>query len=362
MIVEDRSVILTTTNKCNLNCVYCYESRKNESRMSFEMAQKIISTTLSEGLNSMHIGFHGGEPFLYFDLIIQVCEWTWANYPDHKIDFFTTTNGTILTHRIKEWLSAHNKQICVTVSLDGTPQMNKQNRGAAIPKDHLHFFQSNWSHQAVKMTISTDTIADLADGIIYAHSFGFEVNANLALGLEWNDSYSDMYRRELKKLLVYYLENKRIKPCSIFSASVAKVLNEKEALRHCGAGSKTKSYDTAGNCYPCHLFDPNTLETDNWSKISDLDFKNNNALYQDSSCSNCLIYNVCSTCYGYNYLERGDIGKRDKRLCSLLILEKIAISEYLIATVTQKNFEDITEKDFLELSAAKLIIETYGKL
>ena len=359
---NNKSVILTITNKCNLNCVYCYESRKNENKMSFEVAKKIISDSLLQDNNCLQVGFHGGEPFLNFNLIAQICEWVWESYPNKKINFFTTTNGTVLTPEIKDWISRYKERFCACVSLDGTPEMNKKNRGAMIPSENLTFFHTMWPDEAVKMTISMDTISNLAEGMIYAHSLGFDINANLALGLEWNSSYSDIYRAELKKLVKYYTENEHIKPCSIINTSLTKVLTEKEDIRHCGAGNRTKSYDTNGNCYPCHLFDPNTMETENWNKISDVDFKNNNALYQDDSCSSCLIYNICSTCYGYNYLERGDIGKRDKRLCNFLMLEKVAVSEYKIATLIRKKFDDITEIDFLELSAAKLIIETYGNL
>lgn len=363
MAYNKLNITLIVTNKCNLNCSYCYESRKDAEEMSFETGQRIIRDSILNGaFDAIQIDFHGGEPFLNFKLIKELCEWTWYEFPDRKVQFFTTTNGTILTEEMETWISHHREKFCVAVSMDGTPEMNRWNRGTVIPERHLNFYHQMWPLQPIKMTVSKETISGLAEGIIYAHTLGFNVNANLAYGINWEDAYVDIYREELKKLVKYYGKNENVLPCSILNHSLIKVLSEKENIRHCGAGKRMKAYDTRGNCYPCQMFAPNTLDPPDWEKVENWNFESNDSLYQDDSCGTCLIYNICPTCYGNNYLERGHIGKRDKRLCQFIIQEKIAESEYWVNKLQHKEFDQITEREYLELKAAMKIIETYGKL
>ena len=71
--INGRSVTLTLTNKCNLNCTYCYEFGKNCNKMSIETARKIIDLETSQQSESMIIfELFGGEPFLEFDLIKEI--------------------------------------------------------------------------------------------------------------------------------------------------------------------------------------------------------------------------------------------------------------------------------------------------
>ena len=65
-------LILSITNKCNMNCTYCiYHSKFNQEEninhsMSFETAQKAIDQllTLSDNEDNVHIGFYGGESLI----------------------------------------------------------------------------------------------------------------------------------------------------------------------------------------------------------------------------------------------------------------------------------------------------------
>lgn len=56
-------------------------------------AKDIIQKELSDPDLSV-IEFHGGEPLLNFPLIRDLCEWFWQSFPEKKMGFFLTTNGT----------------------------------------------------------------------------------------------------------------------------------------------------------------------------------------------------------------------------------------------------------------------------
>lgn len=76
------------TNQCNLSCVYCYENNKKKTHMSIERCKEIIAQHLNmEGYNEVEIDFFGGEPFLEFATIKEVCEWVWSREWKNKYIF-----------------------------------------------------------------------------------------------------------------------------------------------------------------------------------------------------------------------------------------------------------------------------------
>ena len=76
-------LILKITNKCNLNCIYCYNADKNEIKdMDFKTAKNSIDYILSDDADKLKIQFTGGEPLLNFDLIEKVIKYCNKNYND----------------------------------------------------------------------------------------------------------------------------------------------------------------------------------------------------------------------------------------------------------------------------------------
>lgn len=326
--------------------------------MYISTAQKIISDKIQKcNYEDLEIDFHGGEPFINFQLIRELCEWCWNEYPSYPVKFFTTTNGTLLNSEIKEWLTQNRKRFVVALSLDGTLEMNMINRGAKLSEETIRFFCDRWPEQPVKMTISKETLSNLAEGVKYIHSFGLKVNVNLAYGIDWEEKYVDIYQNELYKLADFYLNNPDIETIPIFSKCLATVLDENIIVRHCGTGKNMTAFDVDGNAYPCQMFIPNTLDKKQWREISNLDFVNDDSLFEDISCNECYIHNICPTCYGNNFIERGAIGLRDKKLCNFIIAEKKVLSYFKVKRLLRKDIDAISKEEYLELAAAKLILQ-----
>ena len=83
-----KSVMLTITEACNLNCVYCYEHNKTSKEMSKDLLFTIIESALHNSDTPVEFSFHGGEPFLKFDLMRETAEHFWKKYdpenePEH---------------------------------------------------------------------------------------------------------------------------------------------------------------------------------------------------------------------------------------------------------------------------------------
>lgn len=354
-------IMLIVTNACNLHCRYCFEGHKNPRKMTLDTGKRILAKALSEeGRDVLKVDFFGGEPFLNFPLIKELCEWAWNEYPQKDICFFTTTNGVTLTPAIREWLRENKSRFLGSLSLDGTPEMQKINRGAVIDLQDIQLFRELWPGQGVNMTVSQETLPMMAEGIRYIHSLGFQrFKVSLARGPQWKAEEVEVYKRELEKVVGYCLEHSELKPYERFEDSLIPLLNEKMMNYHCGAGKTMRAYDPEGNLYPCHLFAPNSVDSEAWRKIAAIDLQGDTTFLHDEDCQKCIICNICKTCVGQNYKERGDIGKRDKALCPFFIVENVMIARYKLQVLGNKPFEAFDKFDYLELKAAKKLVDEY---
>lgn len=137
-----KRITLALTKNCNLNCVYCYEHYKNNDSMTFEMAKEIIVRELTndDEYDTVCIDFFGGEPFLEFKLIKDICAFIKNESWSKKYFFTTSTNGTLVHGEIQEWLFKNKNIFECGLSLDGTKEMHNINRPYSYEKIDIDFF------------------------------------------------------------------------------------------------------------------------------------------------------------------------------------------------------------------------------
>ncbi|MBR2005031.1 MAG: radical SAM protein [Thermoguttaceae bacterium] len=310
---------LILTDACNLNCVYCYERRKSPRRMTFETARQIIeqefdAVAKSEFFDSLRVEFFGGEPFLEFELMRQIVEWTTSAPRPVPYSFFATTNGTLLTPEIKEWLDARKELVNVGLSYDGTPEMQNVNRSNSAKDIDLDFFLTRYPEQTIKTTVSKQTLGSFAEGVEFLTERGFKVNPSCACGEDWDESDYDEFRRQLARLAKYFLERPELEPIELLNVPFYRLLEPKTTRPRCGAGVGFVAYDAAGDEFPCHLFAPVVLEGD--KALSKEEFQRGLA-QPDRRCDACLAFNVCTICVGYNYGTSGELTRQDRATCEL---------------------------------------------
>ena len=111
-------LILKITNKCNLNCIYCYNADKNEIKdMDFKTAKNSIDYILSDDADKLKIQFTGGEPLLNFDLIEKVIKYCNKKYDYINISYAVQTNGTLLNNELIEKIK--DLHLKIGISIDG---------------------------------------------------------------------------------------------------------------------------------------------------------------------------------------------------------------------------------------------------
>ncbi len=318
-----RIVTITLTQNCNLSCNYCYEHNKSAKSMDFQTAKQIIDYELSVATDDEKIEFDlfGGEPFLEFELIKQITEYVCSVKGTHQCQVFATTNGTLVHGDVQEWLKNHLCCFVCGLSLDGTREMHNINRSNSYDDIDWQFFKEMYPEQDVKMTISKETLPDLAEGVIDMHNKGFLVSCNLAYQIDWSDEENvDILDRELHKLIDYYLEHPEVEPCSMLEMGFSNVAYfDDEAVRFCGAGKYMRSYDVDGEVYPCQFFMPLSVGIEKAQKAKKIEFPKDIIQDEllDEKCRDCVIKSVCPNCFGSNYASTGNIYSRDDNMCKL---------------------------------------------
>lgn len=314
---------IIVTNKCNLNCTYCYENSKTTNSISVEKAKKIIAEKLNNTTyEEVIIDFFGGEPFLEFEKIKEICEWTWSCHWPTKYLFFATTNGVLVHGQIQNWLRENSQKFWVSLSLDGTRESHNRNRSGSYDKIDIPFFKECWPSQTVKMTISKDTISSIYDNIVHIHSLGFDLTGtNFAEGIDWSDKdYVTIVKEQLELLCKYYIAHPEIKVPPILNMSLFKCELKGTHCKWCGTGEHMCALNTDGQLYPCTFFTPMTFDSEQLSYIKNIDFKDH-SIFEDRECSQtCYLYPVCNNCYGANLLSTGQINYRDRSACELIKL------------------------------------------
>ena len=116
------------TTKCNLRCVYCYNSKERaeveEKSLPLEIAKAGIDEYFAKN-KSQHIRFYGpGEPTQEFELMKQITEYA-KEKAGNAVTTELQTNGAF-SPKVREWI-LDNLNI-VWVSFDGTPDIQNAQR------------------------------------------------------------------------------------------------------------------------------------------------------------------------------------------------------------------------------------------
>lgn len=138
-ILENRleHLVLQITQACNLTCSYCPYANKTDNHlqrnhsnkfMTFETAKRAIDYFFSHSVDrdKVVISFYGGEPLIGIDLIYKLVEYVKDNYIGKDITFNMTTNATLLTDEIMDFIV--NNNFNVVFSIDGPEEIHDINR------------------------------------------------------------------------------------------------------------------------------------------------------------------------------------------------------------------------------------------
>lgn len=353
------NITLQITQQCNLRCKYCPYSgtyinrRHNDKVMDFETAQKAIDFLLMHSIDSKKINFsfYGGEPLLEIDLIKQCVDYIKANFKGKKITYSLTTNGTLLSDEITEFLI--NNDFVITISIDGPKEIHDSNRIFAIngegsfdsvinslkkiKEKNILYFNNNILFNAVldpkSKLIKTVNFFKANDYISETQVMGNFVNPiNSKLDIIYNEDFNQVRNYELFKL--YLMKLGRIE-----EKYVSRILDSYfERMKYtlsdyrqnsdnltdtvhpggpCIPGYSRFLVDVNGNIYPCERVNENSDVTKIGTLDKGFDIDKIRALLNignvtEKECKNCWAFRFCTICAVF--IDDGKELSRERKL------------------------------------------------
>ena len=152
-------IVLSPTQRCNLNCTGCYAGSNSETAATipYSTVDKIVGE-VHDNFGSRFITISGGEPFMYKSegkTLLDIFE----KYNDML--FLVYTNGTLITPEIAERLH-QLKNVTPAISVEGMEEETDNRRGKGVFKRILKAFD-NLRNVGVPFGISVTSTSLNAD-------------------------------------------------------------------------------------------------------------------------------------------------------------------------------------------------------
>ncbi len=357
---EISSVVLMLSQACNLRCKYCYAGDgeyQDKGFMTKEVAKEAIDFLFRESKRErLHIVLFGGEPLLNFTLFKYCVEYakSKAVSENKKLSFSTTTNGTLLTKEIADFLIKN--KFGITISIDGDKNTHDANRVDKfgfgtydkIVNDIDNFLD-------IKKLNARATISSVNTSIdeIYSHlsKLGFgSVRLSTSVNTMSEKNYQDLIKSNKKMIQDFKinLEKNNFKEC-MNNSNIMSILNRllEGGVRQkfCGAGNNMIAVDKQGEIYACHrLVDVKSSSYGNVKKTYDYSAKETilnqlSDVHNNSDCSKCWALSICGGgCPAENYYINNSYNIPHKLTCDLYRtnLEDI-LNIYVNLTDNQKS-------------------------
>lgn len=168
------------TNQCNMDCTYCYECNKMVRSTSYDVLDGIVNFIVEKQRScsdkTVSIVTHGGEPLIEFDKIQYFIKR--LNEKVKNVQYIITTNATLLTDLMIDFLSQHYSEI--SVSIDGIQSAHDANRvfankkgSYAVVVEKAKKLLEKRSDVKARMTINPQTASTLYESVKHLLDLGF---------------------------------------------------------------------------------------------------------------------------------------------------------------------------------------------
>lgn len=330
------TLVLNVNTGCNLSCSYCYKedlaSPSDGRRMGVETARRSIDLLLEEGgvHKKVNLVFFGGEPLTNMALIRAAVDHAEAQAALRglAVDFSLTTNATLLTEEIIDYLDRH--RFGLTVSMDGPRHLHDLRRRTVGGKGTydlvarkvrmlLDRYRSRPVGARVTLTSGVTAVEAIFDHLTQELGFGEVGLAPVTSGDVARYNLSDAELAEVfdglcalaERYRTAALEDRYLGFTNIHKLVTDLAQGTRKTLP-CGAGIGLLAVDHAGGLNLCHRFTGSSLPTFG-SVEAGIDkarlgsFLAEAADHSGHGCATCRIRNLCAGgCYHERYARYED--------------------------------------------------------
>lgn len=265
-----RSLTINVTQICNLHCAYCAAGGDGTYgepfvRISIEKTFpqiKMLMDKVPEGKN-FNITFVGGEPLLYPEGILALCEYMTEEGKSRNVhpQFGLVTNGTLVNDKVLDLLKKF--PIHITISLDGDKEINDQVRPTkdkrSSTEQTLAGIKSLNSIRSFIPTLGVSAVHSVPEqNLVEAYRFFKTLNMDW---YEFNFSYTsksqelqNQYMNQLKTIAdLAWREGgeQELRKIKVFDHYFTFLDKQQQIENHCGAGKSFLMMDARNQLYTC---------------------------------------------------------------------------------------------------------------
>lgn len=353
--IEKQMASFFLTTKCNLRCVYCYNSHQRaslkEQSLSLDIAKAGIDYFFSTS-SSRHIRFYGpGEPTQEFSLLKNIVEYARLK-TEKELTVEIQTNGCF-ENNVREWLL--NNTNIIWFSFDGEPDIQNSNRPCANGNPSAPILERNvrWLiEQKNNCNLMVGARVTIMDGNVMRQKDIVDYFYSLGISYIWTDPLfpsvgekpvcEDIEKKEnfhfdMKTYIYNYIEAfQYAKEMGVFYGSFLMCNFDGKCSQHCRACTPTPHFTTDGYVSACDLvtFGENAHHMDcfvygRWNaeqKKFDFDINKISMLQSRSAenmkhCFNCIAKSHCGGyCLGEVMNETGNLFGQKEKTCDAIRL------------------------------------------
>ena len=363
------TLVLVPSERCNLSCSYCYEHHKQSRRMSVQTAKDAIRVAFDSlsPCKRLKIEFRGGEPFLEFGFVREVCDWVVSEYPHDRYFFYAITNGTCFTDEVKCWLQKHSECFVVPLSIDGGRVTHNRNRSNSFDLIDFDFLFETWERPFCIATILPENAHVVSQDLQFLMDKGFDVRVNFGYLQEWTSDQLLLLAEEFKRFADHTLGRRYTNRINLLSRSsfldYSFPLDKKDEesrgrFLSCNAGRSRRLIAADGQAYPCQAFVPSAFGWSSESSKGDMFARLRTETIQPKMCCACSFLYLCHICPGFSYGHARNFKWRNPSLCAITRIRTfLALYYWGCRLLDGSNMTLLSKQDVLETMAA--IAEVY---
>ena len=345
-----QALVLNVTNQCNLACTYCYEFGADKistqtgkpKYMTPETARAAVDFLLesAKGREAVHVTFFGGETLMNFRLLKDVVGYADARAAEtgRRVTYSLTTNATLLTDPIIDFLSEH--AVGVTVSIDGPQDMQDARRVYKSGKGSYEVILPRLKaliarHTTRAITARVTLSAGVTDVVriyhhlkheIGFHEIGFAPVTTTDDGHDFGLNGDSMgavlagFHALADEWLEYALRG-QMHGFSNVSETLSELVSGTNKSHPCGAGLGLLGVSPGGDLAPCHRFtdaDEHVLGHVDSGLDQDkrADFLTRGHVGAKYECTSCWARPLCAGgCHHEAFVRYGDTGHANLHYC-----------------------------------------------
>jgi uncharacterized protein len=356
------SITINVTNKCNLNCKYCFEHSKNAGIMDSKTAIDILDKSykdIPKAIGTFTVNIFGGEPLLNWNCIKDLIDY--SNEKKYNVKFGITTNLTILTDEMIRYFD--DNEVMLLVSIDGLKKVHDKNRCNSydIVKNNINkLIRKNLAlFIEARMTILPEDIDYAFDGVKELIDMGINnICPMMVTDVEWDDEHISKLRDHYYKLLDYYasiLNDRRIKRNISIKNTDDVMVNVMspdidDPIMCPVGGTRWCAFDTNGDVYSCHQGPTSEEPFKSALKLGNIYTGINDALisyspiyarYDKKECKSCFGKSICKGgCPTENMRLTGVIDQPTDSYCKIqnsLVDAVLAFDDKIISAKNIRN-------------------------